>query len=1089
MDDESFWMASSRHVETHQGRAWLRAPKWECALSPGELDLGHVLCEEASDDDGGGDDDDWAPAPYGDLDPKKPAKKPPPAPRLKRATSTFRVAARGALAGDVTALPRASVEVASDDERHLGSRRFWVLVDCRCSRSESDTFTNRRVVEEASFGVWCRCTFVSRDTFALVASVESLSSEARPWVPEYVKRTFDVQMPAIGNVYEDVQFVRPLFLEDSRAACGGGIDHYCLWALSEGAESIKTACKIVALPAENVFLDRAPTSFLKVAAAGGDVGALVASYHAHAPGDVFLVDRKVSKQPLELLRHRGIAVRLCDGATGQPASRRGHLDGVKRKPPVLYPAGKGVAWEFLPEATLRPLARRGDGPGHWAQKDPQDRFLYAAPLAPPAKLRAAARSGEHLEEALEDAEAAAALRRRPRAGRRPPRGAPGPRGAPAEPRAQNAPTLAAARCTLKVMGLSEASAGNRPPIVVGDAARLRPSRETLHGPLFFGSIPVELVCVVAHVALDSITIVVPRSPFADILASNEALAKATRWHVRFRPSAAGSRFVHYALSEVARDPEPFERLLLGERAPDDGGVGDAVAELDAALDEAARRRGAVFDELRAMDFEPSTCDAALDEHATFDACLAWILGGGEYEGSRPKRPPLNAPQRLAAEAIAGRGTWRRGGPPLVVFGPPGTGKTATVVEGIRRLVASDPGARVLACAPSDEAADLLARRLAAAVVGDRSNVLLRLNWWQRKSSSLPLDILRYSCVDGNGDVDAPAAEEVAKYAIVVATCGAAGLLLCGGLRGTFTHILIDEAAQALEAEALVPLATCGPATRVVLAGDPNQLGAAVRGPFAASKGLGTSLLERLIQRAAKDPAAAQVVRLSDNYRAHGSLLALPSKLFYDGSLRAKADEAVTASLLGWEKTALLCWGVNGSAAHELDSPSYFNALECAKVAQLVESLLASDRVACDVGDIGVLCAFRKQSLKLRLLLRQRGLGAVSVGQIYDFQGSEKKCVIVTTVLSELPRFAEGELSDHAPVGLLDARRFNVAVTRARALCVVVGHPGLLGAAAYWKDLLEHCIDSGSYRGGDVDRLYPRDAAALYVAEASWRIVL
>ena len=121
------------------------------------------------------------------------------------------------------------------------------------------------------------------------------------------------------------------------------------------------------------------------------------------------------------------------------------------------------------------------------------------------------------------------------------------------------------------------------------------------------------------------------------------------------------------------------------------------------------------------------------------------------------------------------------------------------------------------------------------------------------------DILRYSCVDGNGDVDAPAAEEVAKYAIVVATCGAAGLLLCGGLRGTFTHILIDEAAQALEAEALVPLATCGPATRVVLAGDPNQLGAAVRSPFAASKGLGTSLLERLIQRAAKDPGAAQVV--------------------------------------------------------------------------------------------------------------------------------------------------------------------------------------------------------------------------------------
>ncbi|KAH8045179.1 helicase [Aureococcus anophagefferens] len=651
MDDESFWMASSRHVETHQGRAWLRAPKWECALSPGELDLGHVLCEEASDDDGGGDDDDWAPAPWR---PRSEEAEAAPAPRLKRATSTFRVAARGALAGDVTA-PRA-----------LGHLH------------------EPGVVEEASFGVWCRCTFVSRDTFALVASVESLSSEARPWVPEYVKRTFDVQMPAIGNVYEDVQFVRPLFLEDSRAACGGGIDHYCLWALSEGAESIKT-----------------------VAAAGGDVGALVASYHAHAPGDVFLVDRK---------------------------------------------------------------------------KDPQDRFLYAAPLAPPAKLRAAARSGEHLEEALEDAEAAAAVRRR-RAGRRP------------------------------HAALRDHVARLRSLVWLEEAATAVDLETT---DMY------DLVCVVAHVALDSITIVVPRSPFADILASNEALAKATRWHVRFRPSAAGSRFVHYALSEVARDPEPFERLLLGERAPDDGGVGDAVAELDAALDEAARRRGAVFDELRAMDFEPSTCDAALDEHATFDA--------GSRRGHRGPRHV--APRRAA----------------LVVFGPPGTGKTATVVEGIRRLVASDPGARVLACAPSDEAADLLARRLAAAVVGDRSNVLLRLNWWQRKSSSLPLDILRYSCVDGNGDVDAPAAEEVANSAPP-----------CGALR------------------------------RV--------------------KGLGTSLLERLIQRA-EGPAAAQVVRLSDNYRAHGSLLALPSKLFYDGSLRAKADEAVTASLLGWEKTALLCWGVD-----------------------------------------------------------------------------------------------------------------------------------------------------------------------------------
>ena len=350
-------------------------------------------------------------------------------------------------------------------------------------------------------------------------------------------------------------------------------------------------------------------------------------------------------------------------------------------------------------------------------------------------------------------------------------------------------------------------------------------------------------------------------------------------------------------------------------------------------------------------------------------------------------------------------------------------------------------------------------------------------------------------------------------------------MCCPGLRGAFDVVVVDEAAQALEAETLVPLALCVAGTRVVLAGDPNQLGAAVRSPFAASRGLGTSLLERLLQRSAADESAATVVRLTDNYRAHPELLKVPSQLFYHGKLASKADASETKALVAWEDSALLCWGVAGDHQHDLDSPSYFNPLECAKVAQLVESLLRSDRVECHPGDIAVLCAFRKQSLKLRQLLRSRGLAAVSVGQIYDFQGSEKRCVIVTTVLSHVPKipgYDDDGGGDAPPIGLLDARRFNVAVTRAQALCVVVGHPTLLSTAPFWKDLLDHCLETGAYRGvapnsnndandggdggdagdivdliaqrnllgqGDADRLYPKDVATLYAAEASWRIAL
>ena len=150
-------------------------------------------------------------------------------------------------------------------------------------------------------------------------------------------------------------------------------------------------------------------------------------------------------------------------------------------------------------------------------------------------------------------------------------------------------------------------------------------------------------------------------------------------------------------------------------------------------------------------------------------------------------------------------------------------------------------------------------------------------------------------------------------------------------------------------------------------------------------------------------------------------------------------------------------------AHAVDSPSYLNHDEANCVASLLESLLRSDRVQCEPRDVGVLCAFRAQTVLIRQMLRAKNLGNVMVGQIYDFQGCEHKVVIVTLTLSRQPTANRDEDDDSAPpIGLLGARRFNVAVTRAKALCVVVGHPKLLAGEPYWRDCLQDCVDRDAY---------------------------
>ncbi|KAG9019867.1 hypothetical protein FRB95_005495, partial [Tulasnella sp. JGI-2019a] len=251
----------------------------------------------------------------------------------------------------------------------------------------------------------------------------------------------------------------------------------------------------------------------------------------------------------------------------------------------------------------------------------------------------------------------------------------------------------------------------------------------------------------------------------------------------------------------------------------------------------------------------------------------------------------NQPQMEAVAAILAQ---PKGSPPFIVFGPPGTGKTVTIVEAILQLVNRDPRVRILACTPSNEAADLLARRLKSGLGPDR---LFRLNAPFRPVDKFPPDLLDYTFIEKfvrNGRerefFSVRSAKDLAKYNVVVSTCMTAGIPY--GIRmktGHFGYIFIDEAGQAMEPEAMVPIKTISdPRTNFILSGDPLQLGPIIRSGVARALGLGISFLERLMKLKIYDEKiwhGITVVKLTKNFRSHDAILHFPNTHFYGSELQ------------------------------------------------------------------------------------------------------------------------------------------------------------------------------------------------------------
>ncbi|EQC36827.1 hypothetical protein SDRG_05659 [Saprolegnia diclina VS20] len=413
--------------------------------------------------------------------------------------------------------------------------------------------------------------------------------------------------------------------------------------------------------------------------------------------------------------------------------------------------------------------------------------------------------------------------------------------------------------------------------------------------------------------------------------------------------------------------------------------------------------------------------------------------------------------------------------PYLLFGPPGTGKTVTLVETIVQLLRAKPDAKILVCAPSNAAADNVVERLAPQLTPAK---LLRAMAFSRRVKGTPDAVLPFTKTNGEGGFTPVTLSDVKAVSVIVSTIGSgAKLYNLGVTRGYFSLIAIDEAAQASEPEVITvlgPLALTG--TAVVLAGDPMQLGPVIKSDVAAKHGLSMSLMERLMQRELY--ATSHKTKLLRNYRSHEAILTVPNALFYDGELTPHAPKSASHNMLAWPSlpnaaAPILFHGITGAEMQDADSPSWYNLFELHAVLTYIQSLKSYPGLRLD--EIGVITPYAKQRQKIQMALQKHKLDGVQVGSVEQFQGGERRVILVSTVRSSTEFFADDA---KFRLGFVShPKRFNVAITRAKALLIVVGNPNILETSQTWAPFLEHCVRLGAVAGAP-----PMRATAMVKAE-------
>ena len=302
--------------------------------------------------------------------------------------------------------------------------------------------------------------------------------------------------------------------------------------------------------------------------------------------------------------------------------------------------------------------------------------------------------------------------------------------------------------------------------------------------------------------------------------------------------------------------------------------------------------------------------------------------------------------------------------------------------------------------------------------------------------------------------------------VICCTCVGAGDPRLKNFR--FRQVVIDEATQAIEAEALIPL-TMG-AKQIVFVGDHCQLGPVVMCKTAAKSGLTQSLFERLVL------IGLRPNRLQVQYRMHPILSEFPSNMFYEGSLQNGVTELdrqlrhmsgyAGKDEFPWPNKSkpMFFWSVAGMEEISASGTSYLNRTEASYVEKIVTHLL---KMGVDSSQIGVITPYDGQKKYVQEHMRRSGSLAASVyenievNSVDAFQGREKEIMLVSCVRS----------SESQGIGFLsDPRRLNVALTRARVGLVLLGNPRVLSKNPLWAALLLHFKEHETLVEGPLNNL-------------------
>ena len=383
--------------------------------------------------------------------------------------------------------------------------------------------------------------------------------------------------------------------------------------------------------------------------------------------------------------------------------------------------------------------------------------------------------------------------------------------------------------------------------------------------------------------------------------------------------------------------------------------------------------------------------------------------------------------------------------PLILFGPPGTGKSEALAFAVNAVLQKHPGARILMATPTNDSADnLVLRLLKTRAPAEIARVLGHM----READHCPADV-RAMCHGVEGSTRVVCCTNVSALRLVQD-------------RALFpvTHVIMDEAGYATEPEALLPIVSamklCGDREPViVLAGDPKQLGPVIRSNEPGSV-LAESMLVRLIR-------SVDAVQLRVSYRCAPDVLALPSAWFYeDGLESARPYSPLGHALSHWTGAgnpdgadrSVRVVDVHGTEQREEGSPSYFNTAEASETIAICRKLLA-EVPGLQLGDIGIISPYSKQVRKLRRATKLAFPASttedfIDVGSTEQWAGREREVIILSlTRTQSLALLADGRERNIGFVS--NPGRVCVATTRARSLFIILGDPAVMESDVHWSD--------------------------------------